>query len=161
MLTILRVTAIPALLLALLGGGCATTPEASRASDADAKRFDPVPRAAIVYLYRADIRGGVATVWVDNRLVGQAVSRAYFRVPVRPGRNIITVAGHDTGRIEINTREEGVYFVEMQVLGESESDSTTIFRSVPAQAGQETIARCCTLLETWRPGQPRFGIFGF
>ena len=161
MSTILRVAAIPALMLALLSGGCSTTPQASPASDADAKRFEPVPRAAIVYLYRPDIRGGVATVWVDNRLVGQTVAATYFRVPVRPGRNIISAAGHDPGRIEINTSEEGVYFVEMQVQGDSESDSTTIFRSVPAQAGQQAIARCCALLETWRPGQPRFGIFGF
>ena len=149
------------LILALLSGGCSTTPEASRESDADAKRFESVPRAAIVYLYRADIRGGVATVWVDNRLVGQTVSATYFRVAVRPGRNIIAGSGHAAGRIVINTSAEGVYFVEMQVLGESESDSTTIFRSVPAQAGQQAIARCCTLLETWRPGQERFGIFNF
>src|SRR5450631_12509 len=146
----------PSLLL-LLGmlGGCATTPEASRESDADAKRFEPALRAAIIYLYRADIRGGVSTIWIDNRLVGQTVAATYFRIATRPGHNIITASGADLGRIEIDTRDEGVYFIEMRVAGESEGSSSTTFRSVPAKTGKETIARCCALLETWRPGQPR------
>ena len=147
------------LLLALLGG-CAATPEASPEKDADAKRFDPALRGAIIYLYRGDQRGGIATIWINDRLVGQTVPRTYFRVAVRPGRNRIGVAGNDMGRIDVDTREEGVYFVEMQVLGESESDHTTIFRSVPADAAKRVITQCCTLLETWRPGQSRTGIPG-
>jgi hypothetical protein len=152
--------ALSSLLLAVLVG-CATTPEASRESDADAKRFEPALRAAVVYLYRPDIRGGVATIWIDNRLVGQTVSGTYFRVPIRAGHNIITASGSDQGRIEIDTRDEGVYFIEMRVAGEAEGSSTTNFRSVPAEAGKEALARCCSLLETWRPGQPRLGIFKF
>jgi hypothetical protein len=146
--------------LALLAG-CSTTPEASREKDADAKRFEPAMRAATIYLYRPDIRGGVATIWIDNRLVGQSVSGTYFRVPVRAGRNVINASGSDLGRIELETKEEGVYFVEMRVRGEDEGSSTTVFRSVVTDAGQKAIAQCCTLLETWRPGQPRFGIFNF
>ena len=149
-----------ALLMAVLGG-CATTPQASPAKDADAKRFEPELRAAIIYLYRADVRGGVSTLWIDNRLVGQTVSATYFRVAVRPGRNVITASGSDLGRFELDTKAEGIYFVEMRVLGETESASTTIFRAVPPDAGKTFIAKCCALLETWRPGQSRFGILGF
>ena len=148
------------LLMAVLGG-CATTPGASPAKDADAKRFEPELRTAIIYLYRADVRGGVSTLWIDNRLIGQTISATYFRVAVRPGRNVITASGSDLGRIELDTREEGVYFVEMRVLGETEGASTTIFRTVPPDAGKALIAKCCALLETWRPGQSRFGILGF
>ena len=148
----------PILLLLALLGGCASTPEASRESDADAKRFEPALRAAIVYLYRADIRGGISTIWVDKHLVGQTLAATYFRVAVRPGHNVIVASGHDQGRIEIDTKEEGVYFVEMRVFGESEGASTTTFRSVPPETGKEVIARCCTMLETWRPGQSRFNM---
>ena len=158
---ILRVAFVRMLMLAVLIGGCAATPLASRESDADAKRFESAPRAAIIYLYRADVRGGFSTLWINNRLLGETVAGTYFRVPVRPGRSIISASGSDMGRIAIDTQEDGVYFVEMQVHGESESNSTTIFRSVPADTAKQAIARCCALLENWRPGQERFGITNF
>ena len=123
--------------------------------------FESELRTAIIYLYRADLRGGVSTLWIDNRLIGQTVAATDFRVAVRPGRNVINASGSDQGRIELDTREEGVYFVEMSVLGETEGASTTIFRTVQPDAGKALIAKCCTLLETWRPGQSRFGILGF
>ena len=148
-------------MLGLLLGGCAATPLASRESDADAKRFDPTLRGAVIYLYRPDIRGGVSTLWVNNRLLGETVAGTYFRVPVPSGRSLITASGSDMGRIAIDTRDDGIYFVEMQVHGESESDSRTIFRSVPEETGKQAIARCCALLENWRPGQERFGIRNF
>lgn len=144
------------LLMALISG-CAATPEASRESDADAKRFESAPRAAIIYLYRADSpgSGGTATIWLDGRLVGETVHSTYFRVIARPGHNRISASGHDTGRLEIDTRENEVYFVAMQVLGDSESSPNTRFRSMPPAAGKAELLRCCTLLETWRPGQTR------
>ena len=52
--------------------GCSTTPEASPQSDADAKRFETAARASIIYLYRADLWGGVSTIWIDDRLIGLA-----------------------------------------------------------------------------------------
>ena len=156
-----HISPIRALILALLLGGCSATPLAPREKDADAKLFEPALRSAVVYLYRPDIRGGFSTIWVNSRLLGETVSGTYFRIAVRPGRTIITASGHDLGRIAIDTREEGVYFVEMRVSGESESDSSTVFRMVNEQAGKQEIARCCALLENWRPGQERFGITNF
>lgn len=144
------------LLMAFISG-CAATPEASRESDAEAKRFESAPRAAIIYLYRSDTPniGTTATLWIDGRLVGETLQATYFRVIARPGRNRISASGHDTGRLEIDTRENEVYFVAMQVLGDGESSSNTIFRSVPPAAGKAEILRCCIMLETWRPGQTR------
>lgn len=144
------------LLLALLAG-CAATPEASRERDAEAKRFETAPRTAIIFLYRADTpsNGATATLWMDGRLIGQSLQTTYFRVFARPGRNIITVAGSDMGRIEIDTSADGIYFIAMQVFGDAEGSSRTVFRSVPPETGKAQILRCCTLLETWQPGQNR------
>jgi hypothetical protein len=144
------------LLLALLGG-CASTSEAPPASDAEAKHFESALRAAIIYLYRADTPGSSATstIWVDDRIVGQSLPATYFRVAVRPGRNRIAAFASDQGRLEIDTREGGVFFVAMQVGGDVETPGNTIFRSVPPEAGKAEILRCCTMLETWRPGQWR------
>jgi hypothetical protein len=137
-------------------GGCASTPEASPGDDADAKRFESAPGAAFIYLYREDAQSsGIATIWIDDRLVGQTVPMTYFRVAVRPGHNRISASGADMGRLEIDTRAGDVYFVAMQVAGEMEGSSATVFRSVTPEAGKAGILRCCTLLETWRPGQQR------
>ncbi len=149
--------AIRGLMLAAMLAGCAATPEATPDRDAAAKQFEPAARAAVIYLYRADSPGsrGVTTVWVDGRLVGQSLPATYFRVIARPGRNHIHATGADAGRLEIETRQDAVYFVAMHVSGQDEGSSSTVFRSVPAAAAQSAIQRCCSLLETWRPGQWR------
>ena len=130
---------------------------ASLERDADAKRFESALNAAIIYLYRPRAPGGDAasTVWIDGRLLGETLPTTYFRVPVRPGRNRITTSGNDVGRIEVDTRAGDIYFVEMQVLGESEGGTTTIFRSVAPATGKAAIVGCCHMLEAWRPGQSR------
>jgi hypothetical protein len=150
-------TALALVLLLAVLGGCAATPEAAPESDADAKRFESAPRVAIIYLYRADNPGSSATstIWVDGRIVGQTLPATYFRVAVRPGRNRIAAFASDQGRLEIDTREGGVFFVAMQVGGNMETPGNTIFRRVPPEAGKAEILRCCTMLETWRPGQWR------
>jgi hypothetical protein len=153
----LKITSTLTLLLALLGG-CASTPEASPDTDADAKRFESAPNAAIIYLYRPLAPGGNAasTLWVDGRLIGETLSTTFFRVAVRPGRNRISASGSDAGRLEIDTQAAGIYFVETQVLGDAQGASTTFFRSVAPATGKAAILRCCNMLETWRPGQSRF-----
>ena len=149
-------TVFALILLLALFGGCASTPEAPPASDAEAKRFESAPRAAIIYLYRADSPGrGISTIWVDNRPVGQTLPATYFRVAVRPGLNRITAVAGDQGRLEIATRGGGVYFVAVHVDGDGESSPNTLFRIASPAVGKAEILRCCTMLETWSPGQWR------
>jgi len=148
----------PALVLLLfLLVGCASTPEASLQSDAEAKRFESAPRAAIIYLYRGDAPGAssTSTIWVDGHIVGQSLPATFFRVPVRPGRNRISAYANDQGHLDIDTREGGIYFVSMRVAGTDETPSSTVFRSVAPEVGKTEIVRCCTMLEAWRPGQWR------
>jgi len=156
MVRTLKIAPALVLLLSLLDG-CASTPEASLQSDAEAKRFESAPRAAIIYLYRADTPGasGTSTIWVDGHIVGQTLPATYFRVPVRPGRNRISAYAGDQGRLEIETREGGIYFVSMRIAGTDETPSSTVFRSVTLEVGKAEIMSCCTMLEVWRPGQWR------
>ena len=147
--------ALLATLLAFLAG-CASTPEASLSSDADAKRFDTAPNAAIVYIYRPTGAGrGVSTLWVNGRLVGESLPRTFYRVPVRPGRTRLTTSANDAGKLEFDTQVDGVYFVEARVEGETQSEAATTFRRIPPESGKAAIVSCCRMLETWRPGQDR------
>lgn len=140
----------------VLLAGCAATPEASRQDDADAKRFAPAPGAAIVYLYRADLPTdrGSSTLWLDGRLVGESLPATYFRVAVRPGKNLLTAFAGDAGRLEFETRSGEVYFVAISVRGD-DGAATSQFRPVPPDVGRTQLERCCSLLETWKPGQSR------
>ena len=144
------------LLLLLLGAGCASTPEASREGDEEAKRFEPVTRDAVIYVYRPDrwTTSAATTLWADGRLVGESLPGTYFRVIVFPGRTLLHTSGPDTGRIEVTTRGNDVTYVEM--VTNNEDSPQTIFRLVPAEPAQAAIRACCTRLEVWRPGQPRW-----
>jgi hypothetical protein len=144
-----------ALACALLGG-CAATPEASRQDDAEAKRFDSAPGAAIVYLYRADAPGGRAntTLWLDGRLIGESLPYTYFRASVRPGKNLLSAFAGDPGRLEFETRGGEVYFVAISVRGD-DGGGISDFRLVSPDVGRAQIVRCCTLLDAWKPGQTR------
>jgi hypothetical protein len=141
----------------LLLCSCTATPEASRQDDAVAKRFDAVPGAAIVYLYRADGPGnrGFTTLWLDSRLVGEILPATYYRVSVRPGKNLLTAFAGDSGRLEFETRSDEVYFVAISVR-DNEGTMGSTFRTVTPEVGRAQIERCCSLLETWKPGQSRF-----
>ena len=156
MRNILRI-AFPFIAAITLLAGCAATPLASQENEADAKRFETAANAAIIYIYRPTGYGGhgVSTLWIDGKLVGETLGGTFFRVAVRPGRNRVTAGGNDMGRIEIDTKADGVYFIETQVTGETQSESNTTFRAVTADVGKTAIQGCCRMLETWRPGQWR------
>ena len=151
-IVIKRALALAAVFLA----ACASTPLASPDRDADAKRFETAPDAAIIYLYRIDTGDGVSTVWVDGRLIGDTLPETYFRIAVRPGRNRVTASAGDAGNIAIETRMGEVYFIAMRVQGEAHSEAQTNFQSAAPETGKAAILRCCKLLEAWRPGQSRF-----
>lgn len=141
--------------LLLVGTGCASTPESSRERDEEAKRFEPVTRDSVIYVYRPDRSdsSGAATLWASGILVGESLPGTYFRVIVFPGRTLLHVSGPDAGSIEVTTRGNDVVYVEMQTLIEDSPHS--YFRLRPAPEAQAAIVQCCKRLEVWRPGQPR------
>ena len=88
----IRAVSITLAVISMLLGGCAATPQASLQDDAAAKQFESAPGTAIVYLYRADYPSNVGfpVLWLDNRLIGELTPASYFRVSVRPGKNLLT-----------------------------------------------------------------------
>ena len=136
-------------LLLLLGIGCASTPQASRERDAQAKQFHTHPATAAIYVFRPDnALDEESVLYVDERLVGATLPGTYFRIDVRPGKHRLHGIAGDTGSVELETRPGEIYFVSLRVLGGS-----SYLKQVDPASGRQTIESCCALLENWRPGQ--------
>jgi len=144
-----------ALLVAMIAlAGCASTPQASRERDAEAKRFLSRPDAAVIYVYRDDFPtiGGESSndsvLYVNDRLIGATLPMIFFRFDVRAGEHLLRGVARDQGRLTLNTRDGELYFVSLQVVG-----GRSVFRLVDAETGMRDILRCCSLMENWEPGQ--------
>jgi hypothetical protein len=147
--SLLRAFAL-ALPLTLIAVGCASTPQASRERDADAKQFSTHPGSATLYVYRPDSDGldSDTVLWIDGKLIGATLPKAYFRVNLSPGKHTLNGMGHDNGTLSIETRPGELTFVAIRVAA-----GQTYFWQVPPEIGRKAIDRCCALLETWAPGQ--------
>ena len=126
-----------ALLVAMIAlAGCASTPQASRERDAEAKRFLSRPDAAVIYVYRNDFPtlGGESSndsvLYVNDRLIGATLPMTFFRFDVRAGEHLLRGVARDMGRLTLNTRDGELYFVSLQVVG-----GRSVFRLVDAETG--------------------------
>ena len=103
------------LLLALALAGCAPLPPSPQ--DIEAKRFEQVPGKAVIYLYREypDITYDVATVMLDDRMMGSTYPGTYFRWVVEPGRHQIRGCAGDNGQIVVDVTPDRMYFIRQSV----------------------------------------------
>jgi hypothetical protein len=137
------------LLICMIGAGCASTPQASRERDAQAKTFDTHPATAAIYVYRNDNAPEEESVlFVDGRLIGATLPRTYFRFNVRPGTHRLHGIGADTGNLVFEAHAGDIVFISLRVL-----NGISHFQPVSDAAGRESIRACCALLENWAPGQ--------
>ncbi len=139
--------------VALLVGGCASTPEAPRDRDAEAKQFLTHPNASTIYVYRIDVEptDDHVVLYIDSRLIGETLPRTYFRIDTVPGRHVLHGTAVDLGKLNLETRPGELYFVELTVAAGQSN-----FRLVPEKIGRKRLLECCVLLENWAPGQRPF-----
>lgn len=132
--------------------GCASTPEASRERDAEAKQFEPRPGVAALYVFRNDFAGSGSredsVLYVGGRLIGATLPGTYFRIDVRPGMHELHGYGYDAGSLKVRARAGEAHFVALNVI-----DNTSRFDPVAPATGRREIERCCVLMENWVPGQ--------
>ena len=134
-------------------GGCASVPQATPERDAEAKQFITRPDAATIYVYRDDFAAvdpatDNTVLYVDGRLIGATLPRAFFRFGVRAGQHLLHGYGYDQGSLKVDTRLGEIYFVSLQSTG-----GTSRFTLVKPETGKRDILRCCALLENWAPGK--------
>ena len=137
------------LLLAL--GGCASTPQATPARDAEAKQFVTHPGFAGIYVFRPDFKADMmedTVLYVDDRLIGQTLPGTFFRVDVQPGARVVRASAAGATEITIDTRPGELYFVQLNV-----SDAGSRLALVEPAKAQAIILKCCALMQNWAPGQ--------
>lgn len=144
-----------AALLALLAS-CASTPQASRERDAEAKQFHTHPNAGTIYVYRSNFNRldqmlEDTVLYLDGRLIGSTLPGGYFRIDAGPGRHVLHGIGADAGQLVVDVRPGQLYFVRLDVVGGQSN-----FRAQPEPVASRSIDSCCALLENWAPGQRPF-----
>jgi hypothetical protein len=129
------------LLMAWLLTGCAPLPPSPQ--DLDAKRFEPVPGKAVIYLVRdfPDIARDAATVMLDDNMMGSTYPGTYFRWVVEPGRHQIRGFAGDPGSISLDVAADRMYFVQQSYTRGFTGFGQSFFRPVPEPYGRGAVLR--------------------
>jgi hypothetical protein len=100
----------------LLFAGCAPLPPMPE--DAVAKRFEPLPDRAVIYLVRHRFdRDFIAPVMLDDEMIGSTYQGTYMRIEVPAGMHQLAGFAADSGRIRFDTKAGQIYFVQHTAHG--------------------------------------------
>jgi len=125
---------LPALLLL---AGCAQLPPPS--GDAEAKRFETIADRAVIYVVRHPLdRRFVATIQLDDQMLGSTYHGTFMRLVVPGGQYLISGYGVDSGQVRLNTAPGNIYYVSQSTWG-FDSLQGSIFQQIDAVAGQSMV----------------------
>jgi hypothetical protein len=112
------------LLLALLLTACVQMPPSP--ADMQAKRFEPVPDKAVLYVVRPPLDSDHPGVLVVD--TGEYISTmpgTYNRIELKPGMRVIEGMIPPSLRITLNAQPGQIYFMRLDVRGTSRGGPTT------------------------------------
>ncbi len=126
------------LMIALfLLAGCAQLPPPPE--DATAKRFEPVPGKAVIYLARPALDPSfIAPVVLDEQPIGSTYRGTYIRIEVPAGNHVLRGMGGDSGSIKLDTQAGQIYFVLHNAYGHRSFNSSA-FSQVGAGYGRSLV----------------------
>jgi hypothetical protein len=139
-MSIMRAGAIA--LLLMLFKACAPLPPTPE--DLAAKKFEPSPGQAVIYLVREspDLSYLTAPVVLNDDFIGSTQAGTYFRLEVPPGRHQIRGYGADSGTIRIDTQAGRIYFVRQRVGGSFRvTNPTSFFSLIGEDEGRAAVMR--------------------
>ena len=133
---------VRALLLVLALAGC-IAPLPPSPAEIEAKRFEPVPGKSVIYLVREypDISREVATVMLDDRMMGSTYAGTFFRWVVEPGRHEIRGFAGDAGAMVIDVLPGHVYYVQQSYTRGFTGFGQSFFRLIPEPYGRGAVMR--------------------
>lgn len=139
------------LILCLVVSGCVSAammvsppsvPVAAGPADAKAKRFQPPPGRASIYVMREDTFVGQALLFrvdLDGKVQGKLARGTYFLLTVPPGKHVVTFSGDaDRGAETVYAVEGGIYYLEIRPKSGITAPPTHIFR-VDQQRGRRLV----------------------
>jgi hypothetical protein len=122
------------LIALLLLTACAQLPP--QPGDAAAKRFEPVPDRAVIYVLRSPVeREFVAPIMLDDEMMGSTYRGTFMRLVVPAGQHQIAGFAGDSGRISLKTEAGKLYFINQTTFGYSSLTGST-FQLVDEQYGR-------------------------
>jgi hypothetical protein len=96
--------------------GCAQLPPMPE--DAIAKRFEPLPDRAVIYLARDALEPSfVAPVMLDDQMIGSTYRGTYMRIEVPAGTHVIRGMAGDSGSIKITVAAGQIYYLQHRAYG--------------------------------------------
>ncbi len=129
-----RVLPVATLLLA----GCIQLPPLPE--DAVAKRFEPVPDRAVIYLVRPALdRHFAAPVVLNDQFVGSTYKNTYVRMEVPAGLQRLRGYAGDSAAIDLPTLPGQIYFVQQTTHG-YRSFTGSSFQWVDERHGRAMVA---------------------
>lgn len=127
--------------LLLLGGCAGLAPESQ---DVEAKRFEPLPDKAVIYLVRGEplYSDRPVPVWLGTFIKITTYPDTFFRWEVPPGTH--RISGHDTdfGNIAVAAESGRVYFVMQQL---SHRHDISYFTMIEELDGRAAVRRAALL----------------
>jgi hypothetical protein len=102
--------------LVLMAAAC-VTPLPPSPQEVAAKRFEPVPGKAVVYVFRDLVNfGGVqAPVALDGNQIGTTYGGTFLYVVVDPGTRRLTGMFGDAGSMQFSVQAGELYFIQQNV----------------------------------------------
>jgi hypothetical protein len=128
-------------LLALVLSACAPLPPSPQ--EIEAKRFEPAPGKAVIYLVRElpDISREVSTVMLDDNMMGSTYPGTFFRWVVEPGRHQIRGFAGDAGAMVIDALPDRIYYVQQSYTRGFTGFGQSFFRLIPEPYGRGAVLR--------------------
>lgn len=120
------------LLAMLLITGCAQLPPPPE--DAVAKRFEPRPDRAVIYLARNIVDPTfIAPVMLDDLMIGSTYSGTYMRIEIPAGTHIFRGMAGDSGGIKITVAAGQIYYLQHRAYGHRTFVSSSFDQVAPDQ----------------------------
>ncbi len=125
------------LTLFALVAGCAQLPPPPE--DSFAKRFEPKPGRAVIYLARHALEPTfIAPVVINGQMIGSTYRGTYMRIEVPAGRHVLRGMAGDSGGISIETVPGRIYYLEHRTYGYRTFVSSS-FSLVDQERGQALV----------------------
>ena len=104
------------LLASVVLAGCAQLPPSPE--DVQAKRFEPVPGKAVIYIVRDNVGAHLDhSLWLDDAYLITTHTGTYYRWVAEPGTRRIRGGGESTSHLLVQAEAGKLYFVRHIVNG--------------------------------------------